>query len=55
MGFDLINIGVEKLRPMSRPIQIYIDANACSVKSEIYRVAERHGLKVFVVSERSPD
>ena len=29
---------------------IYIDADACPVKSEIYRVAERYGLKVYVVS-----
>ena len=35
---------------MSKPIQIYVDADACPVKNEIYRVAERHGLKVFVVS-----
>ena len=37
------------------PISIYIDADACPVKNEIYRVAERHllkgvELKVFVVS-----
>jgi len=36
-------------------ISIYIDADACPVKQEIYRVAERHAqkgtaLKVFVVS-----
>jgi hypothetical protein len=36
-------------------ITLYIDADACPVKQEIYRVAERHalkgtGLKVFVVS-----
>ena len=31
-------------------IQIYVDADACPVKNEIYRVAERHGLKTFVVS-----
>src|SRR3954469_22769621 len=31
-------------------ITIYIDADACPVKQEIYRVAERHGLKVLVVS-----
>jgi uncharacterized protein YaiI (UPF0178 family) len=31
-------------------ITIYIDADACPVKQEVYRVAERHGLKVFVVS-----
>ena len=35
---------------MSKPIQIYVDADACPVKAEVYRVAERHGLKVFVVS-----
>ena len=29
---------------------IYIDADACPVKNEIYRVAERYGLKVFVVA-----
>lgn len=29
---------------------IYIDADACPVKAEIYRVAERYKLKVFVVS-----
>ena len=37
------------------PITIFIDADACPVKQEIYRVAERHALKgvalkVFVVS-----
>src|SRR5580704_1754890 len=36
-------------------ISIYVDADACPVKQEIYRVAERHALKgtalkVFVVS-----
>src|SRR5436853_7729003 len=35
---------------MSRPIEIYVDADACPVKAEVYRVAERHGLKVHVVS-----
>ena len=34
----------------SKPIQIYVDADACPVKNEVYRVAERHGLKVFIVS-----
>jgi uncharacterized protein YaiI (UPF0178 family) len=29
---------------------IYIDADACPVKEEIYRVAGRYGLQVFVVS-----
>lgn len=35
---------------MSRPIAIYVDADACPVKQEIYRVAGRHGIKVFVVA-----
>ncbi len=29
---------------------IYIDADACPVKEETYRVARRHGVKVFVVA-----
>lgn len=32
------------------PIEIYVDADACPVKAEVYRVAERHALKVFVVA-----
>ncbi len=32
------------------PVRIFVDADACPVKAEIYRVAERHGAKVFVVS-----
>ena len=35
---------------MSKPIQIYVDADACPVKNEVYRVAGRHGLKVLVVT-----
>ena len=31
-------------------ITLYVDADACPVKPEIYRVAARHGVKVFVVS-----
>jgi len=31
-------------------ISLYIDADACPVKAEIYHVAERYGLKVYVVS-----
>ena len=29
---------------------IFVDADACPVKPEVYRVAERHGLKVYVVA-----
>jgi uncharacterized protein YaiI (UPF0178 family) len=35
---------------MFQPIALFVDADACPVKPEIYRVAERHGVKVFVVS-----
>ena len=33
---------------MPKPILIYIDADACPVKDETYRVAARHRLKVFL-------
>ena len=32
------------------PIKIYIDADACPVKEETYKVAFRHGLETFVIS-----
>jgi uncharacterized protein len=35
---------------MTKPIAIYVDADACPVKAEVYRVAERHRLKVLVVT-----
>lgn len=31
-------------------ISIYVDADACPVKAEVYRVAERHGVHVSVVA-----
>ncbi len=31
-------------------IQIYVDGDACPVKDEVEKVAERHGLNVFIVS-----
>ena len=37
---------------------IYVDADACPVKEEVYRVARRHGLEVVVVAKsrmRVPD
>ena len=36
-----------------RPMPIYVDADACPVKDEIYRVARRYDLKVFVVANSS--
>ncbi|GJD97162.1 YaiI/YqxD family protein [Methylobacterium iners] len=35
---------------MTGPIVIYVDADACPVKDETYRVAARHGLHVYVVA-----
>jgi uncharacterized protein len=42
-------------RPMEDPkpaatIRIFVDADACPVKPEIYRVADRYSLHVFVVA-----
>ncbi len=36
--------------PRKPAIRIFVDADACPVKAEVYRVAERYGLKVFVVA-----
>lgn len=36
--------------PEASPIRIFVDADACPVKDEIFRVATRCGLRVFVVS-----
>ena len=35
---------------MTKPIEIYVDADACPVKDEVYRVAARHELKVMIVT-----
>lgn len=36
--------------PETPAIRIFVDADACPVKNEVYRVAERYGLKVFIVA-----
>lgn len=36
--------------PKQLPIRIFVDADACPVKQEVYRVAERYELKVFIVA-----
>jgi uncharacterized protein YaiI (UPF0178 family) len=36
--------------PKQPTIRIFVDADACPVKPEVYRVAERYGLKVYVVA-----
>ena len=35
---------------MSKAPLLYVDADACPVKEEVYRVARRYGLKVFLVA-----
>jgi len=35
---------------MANKPDIYVDADACPVKDEVLRVAERHGLAVYMVS-----
>ncbi len=35
---------------MTGAIEILVDADACPVKDEIYRVADRHGVAVVIVS-----
>ena len=32
-------------------LDLYVDGDACPVKDEVYRVAARHDLKVYVVSD----
>jgi uncharacterized protein YaiI (UPF0178 family) len=36
-----------------KPIEIFVDADACPVKEEVYRVARRYGLKVYVIANGS--
>jgi len=33
-----------------KAIEIFVDADACPVKEEVYRVARRYGLKVYVIT-----
>jgi uncharacterized protein YaiI (UPF0178 family) len=35
---------------MAETIEILVDADACPVKDEVYRVGARHGVKAYVVS-----
>lgn len=42
-----VNLPVKELED---PIRIFIDADACPMKAEVYRVAARYGLEVTVVA-----
>src|SRR5688572_20866544 len=44
---QILNVMTPVLNPTTR---IYVDADACPVKDEIYRVAARHRLSVSVVA-----
>jgi uncharacterized protein YaiI (UPF0178 family) len=39
---------LSEARDTSKPITIYIDADACPVKDETYKVAGRYGINVYV-------
>ncbi len=41
----------KKLTPTVDVSAIYVDADACPVKDETLRVAERHGLKTYLVTD----
>ncbi len=47
---ELDHAGTVMEEPKQPAIRIFVDADACPVKPEIYRVAERYGLKVYVVA-----
>jgi uncharacterized protein YaiI (UPF0178 family) len=47
---DWITMAEAMEEPKSQAIRVFVDADACPVKPEIYRVAERYGLKVYVVA-----
>ncbi len=47
---DWITMAEAMEEPKPQAIRIFVDADACPVKAEVYRVAERYGLKVFVVA-----
>jgi len=36
--------------PVSRPLSIFVDADACPVKEEVYKVATRHSMPVLIVA-----
>ncbi len=38
------------MTPAAKPLRIYVDADACPVKDEVYRVAARYGVPVSVVA-----
>ena len=51
-------IGARASQEDTRVLDIYVDADACPVKEEIYRVAKRYDLRVYLVSNswmRSPE
>ncbi|WP_395696663.1 YaiI/YqxD family protein [Methylocella sp.] len=41
-----------RLDAQASPITIFVDADACPVKEEVYRVAERRAVRVVVVANR---
>jgi hypothetical protein len=50
MRYHARNTDTQPMASNLNPTRIYVDADACPVKDEIYRVAIRHGLPVSVVA-----
>jgi uncharacterized protein len=48
--FQAMSVDASPMNDAPTGITILVDADACPVKQEIYRVAERHGLRVKVVA-----
>jgi uncharacterized protein YaiI (UPF0178 family) len=52
----LTDLKIRSLKPEAKPrrytdgVNLFVDADACPVKEECYKVAERHGARLFVVS-----
>ncbi|MFO0944677.1 MAG: YaiI/YqxD family protein [Planctomycetota bacterium] len=44
---QFLNSSLEENKPL---LNVYVDGDGCPVKDEVYRVAERYGLKVYVVA-----
>ena len=40
----------QRVSSPTQTLRIYVDADACPVKDEVYRVAGRHGVKTILVS-----
>src|SRR5262245_36398935 len=45
-------MGSDVPEPAPRPPVVFVDADACPVKEEVYRVAKRYGVRVVMVANK---